>query len=94
MKFGVEVEDAFDLLEAAYALGLNVIGVSFHVGSGCSDAPVFLRAIKAAKQIFEDAKGIGFDFSLLDIGGGFPGNKGSSIDKVTFYSLSTYRLLF
>lgn len=85
MKFGVEVDDAFELLEAAYALGLNVIGVSFHVGSGCSDAPVFRRAIKAAKRIFNEAKGIGFDdFTLLDIGGGFPGNKGSSIDKVLY----------
>jgi len=89
MKFGVEVEDAFGLLEAAYALGLDVIGVSFHVGSGCSDPPVFHRAIKAAKQIFEEAKSIGFEFSLLDIGGGFPGNKGSSIDKVC-YILQTF----
>ncbi|XP_059480842.1 ornithine decarboxylase-like isoform X2 [Neocloeon triangulifer] len=82
MKFGVEVDEAPSLLEAAYALGLDVIGVSFHVGSGCSDAPVFNRAIRAAKDLFEDAKRIGFDFSLLDIGGGFPGNKGSSIDKI------------
>lgn len=82
MKFGVEVEEAVNLLHTARALGLDVVGVSFHVGSGCSDPPVFARAIAAAKDLFETAKQIGFDFDLLDLGGGYPGNKGSSIDKV------------
>ncbi|CAB3378011.1 Hypothetical predicted protein [Cloeon dipterum] len=82
MKFGVEVENAFALLETAYSLELDVIGVSFHVGSGCSDPPVFHRAIQAARALFDDAKRIGFEFTLLDIGGGFPGNKGSSLTKI------------
>ncbi|CAB3379113.1 Hypothetical predicted protein [Cloeon dipterum] len=82
MKFGVEVDDAFSLLETARALGLDVVGVSFHVGSGCSDPPVFQRAIQAARGLFDAAKRIGFEFTLLDIGGGFPGNKDSSLDNI------------
>jgi ornithine decarboxylase len=82
MKFGVELVDAEKLIAVARDLGLNVVGVSFHVGSGCSDPPVFARAIATARSLFETAKNLGYDFSLLDIGGGFPGNTGTSIDEV------------
>jgi len=34
MKFGVEVQDAPELLAIAKTMDLDVIGVSFHVGSG------------------------------------------------------------
>lgn len=82
MKFGVELNEATALLALARALELDVVGVSFHVGSGCSDPPVFSRAIAAARSLFDTAKTMGFDLSLLDIGGGFPGNTGTSIDQV------------
>ncbi|OXA63623.1 ornithine decarboxylase [Folsomia candida] len=82
MKFGVLVEEAPDLLEAAHALGLDVIGVSFHVGSGCMDPPVFDRAIKSCKWLFGVGKEIGFEMNFLDIGGGFPGNTGTSIKEI------------
>lgn len=64
------MEEAPDLLEAAHALGLDVIGVSFHVGSGCMDPPVFDRAIKSCKWLFGVGKEIGFEMNFLDIGGG------------------------
>lgn len=82
MKYGVSVKEAPHLLEVARELGLNVVGVSFHVGSGCGDPPVFRRAIAAARDLFEYGASLGYQFSLLDIGGGFPGNKGSNIDKI------------
>jgi len=82
MKFGVKVEEAPTLLELAKSLGLDVIGVSFHVGSGCMDPPVFDRAIKSSKWLFSVAKEMGFDMNLLDIGGGFPGNRGTSIQEI------------
>ncbi|KAF4519794.1 hypothetical protein B566_EDAN009046 [Ephemera danica] len=82
MKFGVELSDAEKLLTVARDLELNVVGVSFHVGSGCSDPPVFSRAIAASRSLFDTAKALGFDFDLLDIGGGFPGNVGTSIDEI------------
>ena len=82
MKFGVSVDDAPVLLTAARQLGLDVVGVSFHVGSGCMDPPVFRRAIASAEWLFSIAREIGYDFTLLDIGGGFPGNTGTSISDV------------
>jgi ornithine decarboxylase len=84
MKFGCNaVTEAPHLLKVAQSLGLDVVGVSFHVGSGCDDPPAFHRAIASAKMVFDVGTNLGFNFHLLDIGGGYPGNKGSSIDKVS-----------
>jgi ornithine decarboxylase len=59
------------------------VGVSFHVGSGCGDPPAFHRAIASARMVFDVGTSLGYNFHLLDIGGGYPGSKGSSIDKVS-----------
>lgn len=82
-KFGCDAElEAPGLISLAKELGLKVIGVSFHVGSGCEDFPVYERAICAAKTLFKYAKTLGYDFNLLDLGGGFPGDKGTSLKEV------------
>lgn len=79
-KFGCDpVNDAPGLLVLARELGLEVIGISFHVGSGCMDPPVYAKAIYTAKKLFEFAEQIGYAFSLLDIGGGFPGDKNTDL---------------
>jgi len=82
MKFGVLLEEAPALLFAAKAAGMAVVGVSFHVGSGCMDPPVFARAIAGAKGLFDIGQDLGFEMNLLDIGGGFPGNEGTSITEI------------
>jgi ornithine decarboxylase len=88
MKFGCDaVTEAPHLLEIAQSLGLDVVGVSFHVGSGCGDPTAFYRAISSAKMVFDIGTTLGYNFDLLDIGGGYPGNKGTSIDKVSEYWL-------
>ncbi|XP_045127465.1 ornithine decarboxylase-like [Portunus trituberculatus] len=81
VKFGVFPEDAEALMVAAHDLGLNVVGVSFHVGSGCRDPSVFYRAIASSKMVFEKAVDLGFSPYLLDIGGGFPGSTSSCLDE-------------
>ncbi|ERL89919.1 hypothetical protein D910_07278, partial [Dendroctonus ponderosae] len=82
MKFGCEPNDAPQLLDVARSLNLNVVGVSFHVGSGCREPAVFRRAISAARDVFDYASTVGFKFSLLDIGGGYPGVRGSSLTDI------------
>ena len=47
-------------------------GVSFHVGSQCTNAQNYVQALHLAAGIFAEAKLRGFDPKLLDIGGGFP----------------------
>lgn len=71
IKFGVDMQDIPLLLNHAIELGLNMIGVSFHVGSGCTDPLVFKSAIRDSRQVFSLAYDYGFNFNLLDIGGGF-----------------------
>ncbi|KAJ8933450.1 hypothetical protein NQ314_014007 [Rhamnusium bicolor] len=83
MKFGCNpVTEAPELLRIARSLEINVVGVSFHVGSGCREPQVFSRAISAARDVFEYAKTLGYQFNLLDIGGGYPGDRGTSIDQI------------
>ncbi|KAL7534476.1 hypothetical protein ACHAXR_007960 [Thalassiosira sp. AJA248-18] len=73
-KFGAPPQHWPILLAEAKRCGLNVVGVSFHVGSGCRDATRYEMALKDCKKLFEMAKkDYGFDMTLLDIGGGFPG---------------------
>lgn len=83
LKFGCHPHtEAPRLLEIARNLGLNVIGVSFHVGWACQDPTAFYGAIKACRHVFNVASALDYDFSLLDIGGGYPGDTNSSIEEV------------
>jgi len=73
-KFGAPRYKWKPLLAAAKQYGLSVIGVSFHVGSGCRDASKYELALKDSKEIFDMAeKEFGMKMTILDIGGGFPG---------------------
>ncbi|KAF2896621.1 hypothetical protein ILUMI_09564 [Ignelater luminosus] len=82
LKFGCEPHtEAPHLLHIARSLGINVVGVSFHVGSGCHDPSAFHGAIEAARFVFDFASTLGYDFNLLDIGGGYPGEMDDSINK-------------
>jgi len=78
-KFGASLEITEDLLSAARELQLDVIGVSFHVGSGCMDPNAFRDAVCSARIVFDQAERMGFNMSLLDVGGGFPGSQGTQI---------------
>lgn len=71
LKFGAPLVAVPTLLAKAVELKLDVIGISFHVGSGCYDSDAFADAIKRAKLAFEMGREAGYVFTLLDIGGGF-----------------------
>ncbi|KAA8579615.1 hypothetical protein FQN60_006708, partial [Etheostoma spectabile] len=64
-KFGAQLASVGKLLERAGELGSEIIGLSFHVGSGCTGGSVFKQAIADARHVFDMA------MRLLDIGGGF-----------------------
>ncbi|KAI1614563.1 ornithine decarboxylase [Exophiala viscosa] len=70
-KYGATLDEANELLVLAKDLDLNVIGVSFHVGSGASDPNSFGKAVEDARFVFDRAAELGFDLKLLDVGGGF-----------------------
>lgn len=70
-KYGAEEHEWDVLLYMAKALGLDVIGVSFHVGSYASSRDVFKVALDKATRAFELAKEHGYAPHIIDIGGGF-----------------------
>jgi len=71
IKFGAPLDIVPNLLSKARDLNLDVIGVSFHVGSGCYDPSVYADAIRRARTAFDMGKEAGYTFNLLDVGGGF-----------------------
>ncbi|KAL9577750.1 MAG: hypothetical protein Q9212_006171, partial [Teloschistes hypoglaucus] len=70
-KYGASLDATQHLLETARELGLEVVGVSFHVGSSASDPCSFQRAVQDASIVFEQARLCGFFPNILDVGGGF-----------------------
>jgi ornithine decarboxylase len=71
-KFGALPGEAVDLIAFAHNNGLTVEGLSFHVGSQCTNPANYVQAINLSASVFAEAKSRGFDLKLLDIGGGFP----------------------
>jgi len=80
-KFGALPGEAVALIAAAHEHGLVVEGLSFHVGSQCTNPENYLQAINLCAGIFAEAKSKGFDLKLLDIGGGFPAAYDASVPK-------------
>jgi ornithine decarboxylase len=70
-KYGAEVEDWPELFTTSKKFGLNIVGVSFHVGSFASSADAFVSAIAKARAAVEMSWNYGFKPTLVDIGGGF-----------------------
>ncbi|KAJ4440657.1 hypothetical protein ANN_08804 [Periplaneta americana] len=82
-KFGCSPQEAPLLLRAARALGLRVVGVSFHLGSDSRSPLAYESGIEAARHVFEEGRRQGWRMRVLDIGGGFPGDEGTSLHQVT-----------
>ncbi|MHB8882640.1 MAG: type III PLP-dependent enzyme [Thermodesulfovibrionales bacterium] len=71
-KFGVELEEAEELLLYAKKKGLNPIGITFHVGSQCNNVYNWNSALDKAKILWDRMEQAGISLSVLDIGGGYP----------------------
>lgn len=85
IKFGADLDKCYSLLKLASQLELNVVGVSFHNGSDCEDPNAYMTTIGACKEVFEMGEELGHKMTLLDIGGGFPGD---SRAKISFEKLA------
>lgn len=84
-KFGCTPEAALPLLRKAKSMGLNVIGLSFHVGSQVPNARRHVEAITSCNQIIRDVAAEGITLQVLDIGGGFPVNYGADGTDFNIY---------
>ena len=73
-KFGVEMDEACDLLVLAKESGLDPVGITFHVGSQCTNIYNWDTAIDKARRLWDMVASRGIKMSLLNIGGGYPIN--------------------
>jgi ornithine decarboxylase len=72
-KFGADPGEAVDLIAAAFEHGLVVEGLSFHVGSQCTNFENYVEALQISASIIKECESrLGKKIRILDIGGGFP----------------------
>jgi ornithine decarboxylase len=73
-KFGADIEEIEKLLIEAVKIGINIAGVSFHVGSQCLTPGAFIPAIQKADYVLGLIKEHNpiEQRLLLNLGGGFP----------------------
>ncbi|MBI5641097.1 MAG: type III PLP-dependent enzyme [Nitrospirae bacterium] len=71
-KFGVELDAAEELLLYARKKGLKPIGLTFHVGSQCTNIYNWNSALDKAKILWDRMAKEGIKLSVLNIGGGYP----------------------
>lgn len=72
-KFGAAEADVDALLALARDLGLQVVGIAFHVGTDSADAGAFATALSLSHSVEQLLQRHGYRIRILDIGGGYPG---------------------
>lgn len=72
LKFGADQDQIVPMLVKAKQLGLKPEGISFHVGSQCTNIENYLRAFEVSANLMKEAATRGVPFKIVDIGGGFP----------------------
>jgi ornithine decarboxylase len=73
-KFGVEIDEALKIFDYALDKGLDVAGITFHVGSQCTNKYSWNTALFKARELWEMAEHKGIKMDVLNIGGGYPIN--------------------
>lgn len=83
-KFGCKLDNTLiKIFKEIKELNMNLVGFSFHVGSGCYSADCYYTALKDCRYAYDIAKKeeYNFDIKMIDIGGGFYGiNKKNSVN--------------
>ena len=71
-KFGAGATEAKEIIGAAAALGADLAGITFHVGSQCRNPENWRVGIEKSRVLFDAMQKLGLRPRLLDLGGGFP----------------------
>lgn len=70
-KYGADTEKWHELFSAVKRLGLKLVGISFHVGSGAQTESAYIEGAKKANVAANMAIQYGLEPTVIDIGGGF-----------------------
>ena len=82
-KFGCSEAMVMKLIPLAKELGLNPIGVSFHVGSQQRNMDIWNLALETSARIFKNSP---VKLSLVDLGGGLPAHYVQPVDELDEYA--------
>lgn len=79
-KFGATEEITIDIVRKVLQIPqLILLGFSFHVGSGCTNAMSYYKALGLCRRI---AEATGYEPAFIDIGGGFPGDDDPLLSEI------------
>jgi ornithine decarboxylase len=81
-KFGTSADEALRLLRMAPEFGLRPYGLTFHVGSQCTDPSMYSRAIERCGLVMRRLDQYGTRIEMLNIGGGMPATYSEPVPEI------------
>lgn len=70
-KFGIEIEEAFDLYQLAAKLShIKITGIAYHIGSQLTETAPFIDALERVMILIDKLLAQGIQLEHIDIGGG------------------------
>lgn len=92
-KFGVELAEALELLLYAKKKRLKPVGITFHVGSQCTNLYSWNIALDKAKTLWDMAGKKKIRLNILNIGGGYPITYTKSVIDIETIEKNVSRLI-
>ena len=71
-KFGADPETAIQLFRHGAELGLRPQGITFHVGSQCTETDSWSAALSDVRDLWDSLGNLDMHLGTLNLGGGFP----------------------
>jgi ornithine decarboxylase len=93
-KFGVEMDDASTLLRYARDKGLYPAGITFHVGSQCTNIYNWNTALEKTKALWDMAEKDKIKLDFINIGGGYPINYTRNVVQVEAIEKNINNLIY
>jgi ornithine decarboxylase len=81
-KFGVEGQEAYEVLNECVRLNMDMAGITFHVGSQCLNINNWQQGIRSSRLFFRWMVHHGLTPRLLNLGGGFPVRLNSKVSTL------------
>ena len=81
-KFGAHSDDIARVIARATQLGVDLAGVTFHVGSQCTNLENWRSGIRRAREVFDQMIAAGLSPRLLNLGGGYPVDLSSPVPSI------------
>ena len=92
-KFGCDLAMAYDLLINSRNLGLNPLGVTFHVGSQQTDPQQWVEPLQEAAELYRQLRGQDLELEWINIGGGLPATYQTTLRPFSDYAQTIQQAL-